>query len=84
MDTTRATLLVRIRNRGDIDAWSQFDAIYRPMLRRFARSAGLDAAACDDVVQECMVAIHRHIEKILRDIDPYEHGRLLLDASAGS
>lgn len=70
MDTTRISLLLRIRDRNDSAAWSQFDAIYRPMLRRFVRAAGLDRAATDDVVQDCMVAIHRHI-----DTFEYDPGR---------
>ena len=36
MDTTRPSLLLRIRDRGDAGAWRTFDAIYRPMLYRFA------------------------------------------------
>jgi RNA polymerase sigma-70 factor (ECF subfamily) len=67
MDTTRATLLFRIRNRDDAAAWSEFDAIYRPMLHRFARCAGLDVAAGEDIVQDCMVAIHRHIDSFEYD-----------------
>jgi RNA polymerase sigma-70 factor (ECF subfamily) len=61
MHTTRASLLVRIKDRRNSAAWEEFDAIYRPMLYRFAMSRGLDDASAEDVVQQCMAAIHEHI-----------------------
>jgi RNA polymerase sigma-70 factor (ECF subfamily) len=68
MQTTRASLLVRIKDRRNSAAWGEFDAIYRPMLHRFAMSRGLDDAAAEDVVQQCMTAIQEHIEGF--DYDP--------------
>ena len=68
LDTTRATLLERIRDRADGEAWRQFDAIYRPMLMRFGQGCGLDHAGAEDVTQHCMSAIHRHIDGF--DYDP--------------
>lgn len=68
MHTTRASLLLRIRDRGDSIAWGEFDAIYRPMLRRFAASQGLSDAEADDVVQHCMAAIAERISAF--DYDP--------------
>lgn len=68
MDTTRASLLLRIRDREDSAAWEAFDAIYRPMLCRFARSRGLGEADTEDVVQQCMASIQAHIEGF--DYDP--------------
>lgn len=61
MDTTRASLLLRIKDARDTHAWTEFDTIYRPMLYRFARTRGLDDAGAEDVVQHCMAAIHKHI-----------------------
>lgn len=68
MQTTRASLLLRIRNRGDATAWREFDTIYRPMLKRYARARGLDSSEADDVVQHCMTTIHTHIDRF--DYDP--------------
>ena len=59
MEATRASLLARIRNVHDTQAWREFDSIYRPMLYRFARSRGLDRASAEDVVQRCMAAVVR-------------------------
>ena len=62
VDTTRISLLLRLRNSGDAKAWSQFDAIYRPMLYRFATVRGLEHAAAEDIVQHCMLAVSEHIK----------------------
>ena len=68
MDTTRVSLLMRIKDVRNTRAWSDFDAIYRPMLRRFASAQGLDEGDAEDVVQHCMAAVHKHIEQF--DYDP--------------
>lgn len=68
MDTTCASLLIRIRNRQDSAAWAEFDAVYRPILRRFARARGLDDDQVEDVVQHCMMAVTQHIAAF--DYDP--------------
>lgn len=62
MNTTRISLLLRIKDLKDADAWAEFDAIYRPILSRFAAARGLQEADVDDVVQHCMTAIHAHIK----------------------
>jgi RNA polymerase sigma factor (sigma-70 family) len=61
MQTTRVSLLLRIRDHRDSVAWAEFDAIYRPLLHRFARARGLDTDQAEDVVQHCMAAISKHI-----------------------
>ncbi len=67
MTTTRASLLVRIKDRNDSVSWQEFDGIYRPMLHQFARARGIDAAAADDVVQQCMTVVARHIQSFEYD-----------------
>jgi len=67
VDTTRISLLLKIRNSDDANAWSQFDAIYRPILYRFATVRGLEHAAAEDVVQHCMVAVSEHIRSFEYD-----------------
>lgn len=49
---TRATLLLRLRDANDHDAWSDFLQIYGPMLYRFVRSRGLQDADAADIVQD--------------------------------
>lgn len=62
METTRFSLLLRIKDLDNSQAWSEFDSIYRPMLRRFARARGLNDNDTEDLVQHCMLAIHKHIQ----------------------
>ncbi len=49
--TTRGTLLQRVRQGADADAWRELDAAYREMLLRFCRSRGLQHADAEDVIQ---------------------------------
>ncbi len=67
MDTTRPSLLLRIRDRGDAAAWGLFDALYRPMLERFARGRGLSATDAEDVAQHCLTQIADHIGEFTYD-----------------
>jgi RNA polymerase sigma-70 factor (ECF subfamily) len=49
---TRASLLVRIRDGHDADAWRQFVTLYAPVVYRFARRRGLQDADAADLMQE--------------------------------
>jgi len=51
---TRASLLVRIRDPGDKDAWRQFVALYAPPIHRLARQRGLQDADAADLTQEVL------------------------------
>lgn len=67
MNTTQTSLLIRIKDHRDSRAWIEFDAIYRPILFRFAVSCGLDEADADDVVQHCLTAVQKHIKDFRYD-----------------
>lgn len=54
-EPTSATLLERIRDVNDEDAWSRFVAFYQPMVHRYARRQGCSEAMAWDVVQETLV-----------------------------
>ena len=41
---TRASLIVKLRDTGDENAWSEFVAIYEPFVYRLARQKGLQDA----------------------------------------
>lgn len=60
---TQPTLLVRIRNSHDHDAWNRFVDLYGPLVYGFLRKRGLqDADAVDlaqDVFRQVASAIHR-------------------------
>lgn len=61
---TRATLLLRLRDGNDADAWSQFLRDYGPMLYRFARSRGLQDADASDVVQDVLRSVGNAIGRL--------------------
>ena len=58
---TRATLLLRIRDLKDRTAWSEFVALYTPLLYSYAVKAGLQDADAGDVAQEAMCDVVRSI-----------------------
>jgi RNA polymerase sigma-70 factor, ECF subfamily len=65
---TRQSLLLRMKAAHDEDAWSQFVAIYRPVVYRLARQRGLQDADADDLAQRVMLAVRRAIGRW--DADP--------------
>lgn len=61
---TRATLLLRLRDGTDFEAWSQFLSDYGPMLYRFVRSRGLQDADASDLVQDVMRSVGMAIGRL--------------------
>lgn len=57
LPSTRASLLVRIRDLEDQQAWSQFVEVYGPVVYRFARKRGLQEADASDLTQEVLRAV---------------------------
>lgn len=55
---TRPSLLVRLRNAHDDEAWQQFISLYGPAVQRFARKRGLQDADAADVQQNVLAAVH--------------------------
>jgi RNA polymerase sigma-70 factor (ECF subfamily) len=72
MATTRPSLLLRIRDPADSEAWQTFFAIYRPILLRYARAQGLGPSDADDVAQHALTVVHARIADFR--YDP-QHGR---------
>ena len=64
---TRATLLVRLQDLGDQASWQEFFDIYWKLIYGVARKAGLTASEAEDVVQETMAAVAKHIPKFKYD-----------------
>jgi RNA polymerase sigma-70 factor (ECF subfamily) len=60
---TRASLLIRLKNRADDEAWSEFTEIYQPLIYRLARQKGLQHADADDLVQQVLSAVARVIDR---------------------
>jgi len=60
---TRPSLLVCIRDPHNSLAWSQFVAIYSPLVYRFSRRHGLQETDAADVTQEVFCAVARAIRQ---------------------
>lgn len=60
---TRETLIRRLPNAADVEAWEVFVEIYEPLLFRLARGRGMQPADADDFVQEVLAAVVRNIER---------------------
>lgn len=60
---TRPSLLIRLRNPADENAWFEFAEIYRPVITRLAVRKGLQAADAENVAQNVLASIARVIEK---------------------
>jgi RNA polymerase sigma factor (sigma-70 family) len=58
---TRATLLARLENLQDQASWQEFFDIYWKLIYGVARQAGMADVEAEDVVQETMVSVARHM-----------------------
>lgn len=54
MHTTSLTLLERLRDRSDQDAWARFVQLYTPLLFFWVRKCGLQAEDAADLVQDVL------------------------------
>lgn len=63
METTSETLLARVRDPQDEAAWRAFYALYQPMLVKYARMQGLRGGEAEDVAQDCMASLARHMRR---------------------
>lgn len=60
---TRETLIRRLPDGGDVEAWDEFVEIYQPLLFRLARAKGMQEADAEDFVQEVFSNVTRAIGK---------------------
>lgn len=61
---TRASLVFRLRDRADDDAWTQFIDLYGQMIFQFVRSRGLQDADAADLVQEVLRRVGNAIDRL--------------------
>ena len=60
---TRNTLILRLHDRQDDEAWNEFISIYEPLVYRLARSKGLQDADARNVSQEVLIAVAQAVER---------------------
>lgn len=72
---TRTTLLERLKDWRDNPSWQEFFDTYWKLIYGFALSNGLNEAEAQDVVQETMLSVARHIPtfKYDRNIGSFKH-----------
>ena len=56
---TRESLLLRIRDSEDREAWNEFVSIYRPLIYRVGRRYGLQDADAQNLAQEVLQKVER-------------------------
>ncbi len=64
---TRASLLVRIRDPRDAEAWRQFFDLYAPVVYGFARKRGLQDADAADLMQDVLRSVAGAAERLNYD-----------------
>jgi len=60
---TRHSLILRLSDRDDADAWDQFTSIYEPLVYRLARAKGFQDADAREISQEVLIAVSGAIER---------------------
>ena len=65
---TRASLLVRLRDPNDADAWKEFVQLYASVIYGFARKRGLQDADAADLMQEVLRSFAGSVGRL--DYDP--------------
>ena len=59
--TTRASLIHRLKNWKDEPSWHEFFKIYWKLIYHVARKAGLTDAEAQEVVQETLISVAKHM-----------------------
>ena len=54
---TRASLIVRLKDPADQEAWREFVEVYRPVVYRLACRKGLQHADAEDLAQQVLLAV---------------------------
>jgi RNA polymerase sigma-70 factor (ECF subfamily) len=66
-ETTRPSLLSRVRDPADHAAWAEFESLYRDLLLRYCRRCGLSAADAEDVRQMVFLRLIRVLPQFRYD-----------------
>jgi RNA polymerase sigma-70 factor (ECF subfamily) len=67
MDTTSASLLERLRQPGQADAWERFVELYTPLLLYWARKCGLQPQDAADLVQDVFATLVQKLPEFTYD-----------------
>lgn len=64
---TRNSLILRLRNREDVDAWREFVAIYEPVIHKVAIRRGMQHADAQELVQRVLMAVAKAVDRFQPD-----------------
>lgn len=64
---TRPSLLLRLHDHTDVEAWDEFVTLYRPVILRVAAAKGLQHADADDLAQQVLISVAGAIDRF----DPF-------------
>lgn len=64
---TRVTLLTRLKDGSDTQAWTEFVRLYGPVVYGFARKRGLQDADAADLMQEVLRSVARTADRMVYD-----------------
>jgi RNA polymerase sigma-70 factor (ECF subfamily) len=64
---TRLSLLIRLGDHHDHEAWTQFVEVYAPLVYAFVRKRGLQDADAADLMQSCLRQVATHIGSLEYD-----------------
>jgi RNA polymerase sigma factor (sigma-70 family) len=67
VDQTRSTLLTRVRDPADAEAWGELVVLYEPLLKSYLRHRGLGAEDQRDVVQEVFARLVKSLPNLELD-----------------
>jgi RNA polymerase sigma-70 factor (ECF subfamily) len=69
MQTTSITLLERLRNPADQEAWNRFVRLYTPLLFHWGRRCGLQADDAADLIQDVLVTLFQKLPEFTYERD---------------
>ena len=61
--STHASLLLRLRDSQDHEAWLEFVSLYEPVTYRLLRRCGLQDADAREVLQDLLMAVSRNVDR---------------------
>lgn len=65
---TRHSLIARLKDRQNQQAWGEFLEIYRPLVYRLAVAKGLQHADAEDIVQQVFSSVARALDRWQADV----------------
>jgi RNA polymerase sigma-70 factor (ECF subfamily) len=70
MSATSATLLERLRDPRDADAWGRLNDLYAPLIRAWAERLNVRGADADDLVQDVLTVVVRRFPEFVHPEKP--------------